>query len=574
MSGNSLERVLETIKEINVTLGWGALVVCSCRCLNVLLERHYVERLGAWNCLPRFGATIPHEGGLIQVQAIEFGAPKLSFASATTCDRRVQVILPILSGTYRRESLSADDKLHYFAVNESMGFVVKIDIDLDIVAGRERQVLSLDLSNAVNMQCNLGLGDEADEALTAELLRWFQNLQHYQSRFVLMEADSQGDDGWTPTQARVYTQSAPGAQATEAANHGEGAVLMFFKVKGRARDGLAPTSFFPYLVVDDDGVERYPMIMVLDRALDHFPGQLWDKLTLRPEPFRFAEQARHQPFDTALFGRLVTQGLMLTVDEPAHTVRVDSEYPFILRDQQGEAVNASRWTVSGLEGQSGPYGEINPKQGLYRSMSPEQLKHEDSVIVVTANLFRDDREYRASVRVRVSLDLFELRPEVVIVTPGTPVELQTVGQGPGYRWKLLDEHHGRLQVRDFKQATFIPDAVVNKKGLVIQQIRVDSDRFPRFSIVMANGAPLLAVQPDVFRRVDYRETLQLEEQDPSFISQAKRRWTLFGVGELSEDGRFTAPPNGAPAFSVVTCEIEHHGVVLATGYNVLRIGRP
>ncbi|UBM26640.1 hypothetical protein K8374_06605 [Pseudomonas sp. p1(2021b)] len=574
MSGNSLERVLETMKEINVTLGWGALVVYSRGCLNALIERHYVERLGQWNCLPRFDATIEREdGGLTHAQAIEFGVPTLSFASATTGDNRVQVSLPILSGAYRHESLRADDKLHYFLINEAMGFTLDVDVALDVAVIAGHHVLRLDLRNALDARCNLGLGAVYDERLAFELLRWLGNLEVFQSQFALVEIDSQGEDGWTPTEVRLYTQAAPAAQAS---GHGDGALLMFLKVKGRGREGLAPTPSFPYLL-PDDGSERCPVTVVLDRSLDHLPGDVLGKLSYQPMPYAFAERTRHEPFDTAVFGSLVPQGLILTVAKPRHTLQVGTSHRFVLHDQHGTPVEASYWSVGGLGGlggQPGEYGEIDHKTGLYRAMSLEQLKREDPVIVVNAKLYRDDKVYSASLRVRIAIDLFVLQPEVAIVAPTRSIDLQLAGPGPGYRWTLLDEPHGRLVQHNSKQATFVPDAVVSRKGLAVQQIRVDNYPPRRFSIVMSNGPQLLSIQSEAFRKLGYRESLHLQEQDPSFMPEAKRRWSLFGIGELSEDGRFTAPPNGTPGFSVVTCEIEHQGVVLATGYNVLQIGRP
>lgn len=573
MSGNSLEHVLETMETINVTLGWGALAVYSRGCLNEVLEHHYLQRLGDWNSLPRFAANIRREdGSRTQLQAIEFGVPRLSFASATTQDRRVQVTLPILSGVYRHESPSADEKLQYFVIDESMGLAVDVDVSFDVVAGRGRQLLMLDLCKAVETRCNLGPGGMNDAHLAAELLRWFGNLKDFQSQFVLAEADSQGGDYWTPTEVRVYTQAAPGAEASEALTHGDGALLMFFKVKGRTRDGLAPSADFPFLVVDEMQGQHYPVTVVLDRGLSHLSGNLLDKLSFPPVPSAFVEQARYEPFDTALFGGLVAQEAVFTVDAPEHPVLAGSSHRFIVRDQHGQPVEATRWSVSGLEGQSGEYGDFD-REGVYQAASLERLKREDPVIVVTARLYRDGMVYQASRRARVATDVFELQPEVAITAPTAPIDLHLSGAGTSLPWDVLDERHGRLERHNDTQATFVPDAIVGRKGLAVQQVRVCSEHGPRFSIVLANGSQLLSVRPEVFRKVDYRESLRLEEQDVNFMPEATRRWRLFGVGTLSEDGCFTAPSSGAPAFSVVTCEIEQHGVVLATGYNVLQVGR-
>ncbi|HGY9624878.1 TPA: hypothetical protein ACOJM5_001216 [Pseudomonas putida] len=572
MSGNSIEHVLETMKAINVTLGWGALAVYNRSCMNDLLKRHYLERLHDLRSLPLFEAMIDPDGqGRTQVQAIEFGMPTLSFATASAGGRRVQVTLPILSGTYRREGQYADGEQHYFVINEAMGYAVQADVDLEVLSYKERWGLVLDLRNVSRVRCNLGV---ADDRLAAELARWFRDLPDYQSQFALVNVDRQGDEPWTPTGMRVYTQAAPGSQAPDAANHGQGALLVFFKVKARAREGFAPTDTFPYLVVDEQGIEPYPAALVQDRALNHLQGSLSQKLWYQPSPYGFAERARHVPFDTVMFGDLLPLGPSFTVEAPRYTMMVGRSYDFIMRDQHGKAVQASRWTVSGLDASgSGEYGHIDAKDGRYRFESVERLKPGGQAIMVTAELYQDGMFYKASARARVSVEFFELQPEVAFISPKAPIELQMAGVGPGYAWRLLGERNGQLQLHNFKQATFIPDAAAKRKGLVIQQVGVDSKHRRRFSIVMANGPQLLSVRPGVFRKVGYRDSLRLEEQDTSFMPEAKRCWRLFGVGELSEDGLFTAPASGAPGFSVVTCEIEHGGVVLATGYNVLEVGR-
>ncbi|MBF8791894.1 hypothetical protein IRZ70_03660 [Pseudomonas monteilii] len=575
MSGNSLEHVLETMKEINVTLGWGALAVYSRGCLNDLLERHYLERLRDLRSLPLYEATIDHEGhSRTQVQALEFGAPTLSFANATAGGRRVQVTLPILSGSYRREAQSDDDKRHYFVINETMGFALQVDVDLGVATYRDRQIIMLDLRNALHARCNLGHEGVTDDRLATALLRWLGDLPEYQSEFGLVSVDCQGNEPWTPIGVQAYTQAAPGSQASDASNHGQGALLAFFKVKARGSDGLVPTDVFPYLVVDEQGGERYPVTLVQDRSLAHLQGSLSEKLSYPPSPYGFTERARHVPFDTVMFGDLLPLGASFTVEAPRFTMPVGQTHYFILRDQHGQEVRATRWTVTGLgEASAGEYGHIDAKEGRYRFSPVERLKPGGQVIVVTAHLYRDGMFYKASARARVSVQLFELQPEVEFITSKASVELQIAGAGPGYPWRLLGERNGQLLQHSTKQAAFIPSAAAKRKGLAIQQVRVDSDHRRRASIVMDNGTQLLTVQPQVWRKVGYLESLRLEEQDTDFMPEAKRRWTLFGVGELSEDGLFTAPASGAPGFCVATCEIEHQGVVLATGYNVLQIGR-
>ena len=623
---NSIEHVLSRMREASVTLGWGAVAVYSRGRLNRLLQQQYFERLGGSRDLPllsldlttrpRRGAAlldgrnepanltavsvkhtaesqlhvamdiqvdnaldsewVPGPSSAVHLSGIEFGTPLLSFSNASMNNSRARLTMNIIAGTCTSTNKDGGKLFSVFNFSESTNVQLEIDVNLAVVTGsvdRRGRVL-LDISKGSKLRCNLFAKDFAlNQQLNTRLADWFSELPARCSVFELGSINLNGYQPLTPTHFILRTQAAPGAALRIAANYGDGAVLVFIRVRADASDGVKPTKEFPYLLPDGDYSATLVVAEHLRDKLSEVDLVLLNSL-LFPASHEFVERVRHTPRDLAVFGNINPLRTTLTIQPSGRVVHAGEQVQFTLYDGQGKKVNASRWRIAGLTNHTlATQGSISAK-GLYSAPDINQIGHESLTVMVTAAFDEGGKTFIASERLQVTFERLQLIPRVVSFSPNEQeISLGAWQSGDGGRidWSLVGPQEGQLGVSDGGlNAVFKPFPDTLLRPLAVQQLQAAGSGRGMASLVMVNGQQLLGIEPRFVPRLQ-RQTTTLLRDTSGMLSTLPKRWrVLAGTGKVDSEGRFTASDEADTHSSVVTCEVLKQGVRYATDYSVVQ----
>lgn len=587
MSDNSLESLLEHMKEGGVTQGWGALSIFNRGRLNRLLEQQYIQRFDGYSFLPPLSGRI--EGGdkendYVELENIALGQPLLSFNTASLTNSTAVLTMNIMAGRYSASHQSpgaAKTLLSAFTITEPQGFTLEMDIDLSMVVGEiDRQgKVRLNLAEGVNFRCNLAGNDEVANARFAKFFQQsFEALPPHRSVFQLGMLDFNGYSRLTPKSFRILTQAAPGAKARGTLNFGDGAVVVFIRLQGNTADGrFPPTGDFPYLIPDDqesDGSDRYSASLILSEAmLPYLEGGQLDVLNnlLFPGENVFEERERHAPRDLAVFGNISAKQTRIALEPAFKTLKAGGTEQFTLRNWKGEVIQASSWRAVSLQSHTAE-GHGTIAGGLYTAASPALIGHDTLHVVVTAEYENAGTTYTASALLLVVFDGMTVAPRVAtypMKVQSQPVVLKasTLGNA-SVTWKLLAPEYGTL-TQGGNEVRFSPDARAKTKGLVVQQVEASGAEKRQSALLLVNAQQLLRVDPPYVPAVRKSVQVQLKE-DATLLPNVPRRWKVIsGGGSVDASGRFTAPAQGTTSSTVVQCTIVRNGVVFSSGYSVI-----
>jgi len=581
MSGNSLENVLARLDRRRITLGWGAIAAFSRSRLNSLLRDQYLQRLSTLQFLPLLNADVEHNDYIRTrsvLRKLEFGAPLLSFTTASLRDSKAQLTFPIVAGNYLCQSPLAENLLTRFTIDEAMGYWLVMDIDLSLVVGEvdRRGRVTLDLAQATEFRCNLaGDNEPVNALLAAAVSEHFGQLPHHRGRFELGMLDFAGYSPLTPTRFRILTQAAPGAQVMGADNYGDGAVLTFIQLQANEAPGQLPTSSFPYLIPDDrdaEDRERYTAAVVVDRVmLEHVTDDRVDVLAslLFPASHAFVEHERYTPHDLAIFGSIEVLPSVLSID-PAFTVMgAGEQQQFTLRDQTGKTVPASNWHAVSRQSHSVAGDGVIDANGLYRSPALSDIGYSSLTIVISAEY----QGQQATAQLLVKFEQTQIAPRVAVFAPQTSMELGAVMRGgEAVEWTLQGVKRGELDRSQGARVMFMPETLANKRLLSVQQVQGRGKEQRQAALIMLNGLQSVVLEPARALHLQHGQSIAIVEREPGLLPRARRRWQLIGPGTLDDNGVYTAPLDDQQGTSVVTCEVVQNGVVLAAGYSLLEVG--
>lgn len=569
---NSMQQLLERMREGSVTEGWGAVAAYSRSRLNRLLEQQYLARLEDNSYLPPFSEVLSGQavGEKVKVQRLEFGEPLLSFSSASMQNSRATLTMNIVSGTL--DTLGA--LISSTVVSEALGLWVQLEVDLKTVTGEVDRYgrVSLDLSRAATVSSNLfEHTPRLNALLTAALQDWLRALPARHAVFELGTVDFSGYDPLAPTRFIIRTQAAPGAKIRGAQNHGDGAVLVFIQLRANAHEGLRPGTDFPYLIPDGD----YSATLVLNQDLLHHASDEGLELLARllfPELNAFIKREDHTPRDRALFGNIDPLRTQLTLEPALGAVIVAGErQQFTLRDGFGQPVTtAVNWqAVSPQSHTQAGHGIIDAK-GLYQAPAAADMGDELLTVIVTAEHEEAGQTYRAAARLLVCAAHLLVTPSAGAYRPQAQ-GLDVWNAGPeAVSFELLEPRLGELATLDDKSARFVPYRQTQRRLLAVQQVQASAGEQRNAALIMVNGEPLLALEPPFVPRLGHGSTTQLSEVNHIMPGQARRWRMLAGPGSVTPSGQFQASAQQQPQSNVVACEVVHNGVVFASGYSVLK----
>ncbi|MGX1017617.1 hypothetical protein AB7M33_000293 [Pseudomonas sp. Y3 TE3536] len=570
---NSLAQLLAHMSKGSVTLGWGAVAAYSRQRLNQLLERQYFTRLKENTYLPPFSDSLTGKnvGDSLKIQGLGFGSPLLSFDSASMSDSKATVTMNIIKGTVITTGALISD----IKITEAAMYWLEMEVDLETVVGEVDPYgrVTLNLAKGASFKTNLLEEDEDfNQLLIKALESWMHEMPARCAMFDLGTVDFKGYEPLTPKRFILRTQAAPGARVRGASNQGDGAVLMFIRLRDNTVDGQSPDDSFPYLLPDGD----YSATLVLNKdMLSHASDEGLELLAslLFPELNAFVKKEDHVPLDLAVFGNIDPLRTSLTV-EPAQraVIAAGKQQPFVLYDGEGKPLTASRWSaVSPQSNTPEGHGKID-KNGLYTAPSQEDMGEEIQTIIVIAEYDEGDNTYSAAARLLVTYEGLLVTPSAVAFRPArhaAGVDVWNAGEEP-VGWELLEPPMGELATLGERHARFSPHRRALKRTLTVQEVQAAASEQRNAALIMVNGQPLVTLEPPFVPKLAYGGSIQLNDVQRIMPNEPRRWRVLGGAGSVTPSGQFTASAQHKPQSNVVACEVVRNGVVFAAGYSVLK----
>lgn len=570
---NSMAQLLARMRQGPITLGWGAVAAYSRSRLNNLLEQQYLARLVDNSYLPpftqRLASNLP--GDTVELQRLGFGAPLLSFSNASLSGSKALLRLNLVSG----DIITTGQLVSSTVVTEAQGLWVELELDLETVTGEIDRYgrVTLNLAHGARFASNLFEHDSnLYPQLIAALETWMHGLPARYAVFELGTVDFSHYDELAPTRFIIRTQAAPGAKVRGALNHGDGAVLVFIQLRGRASSGNLPDDSFPYLIPDGD----YSATLVLHKdLLGHASEQGLELLArlLFPQLNAFVKKEDHTPLDRALFGNIdPTQSHFTLTPALGAVIAAGGSLQFTLRDGNGNPVAATAWhAVSPQSHTAAGHGSISG-QGLYRAPLAGDMGREVVTVIVTAEHAKPGVTYRAAARLHVMAEALLVTPSAGAYRPQQQdqgLDVWNAGLG-ATAFELLEPRLGELAALDDKHARFVPHPHTRRRVLAVQQVQASAGEQRDAALILANGQPLLGLAPSFVPSLAHGGTTQLNDINRIMPNQPRRWRVLAGPGSVSPSGLFQASAQQPSQSNVVACEVVHNGVLFATGYSVLK----
>lgn len=583
---NSLQDLLARMRSESVALGWGAVAAFGRAQLNRLLEEQYLSWLNDSRFIPPMTGFLyvnPDRTESVQLDSLLLGKPVLSFASATLDRSRVTVTMNLIGGTYTAMSTPVTGVprlLSHFSIAEDMGFRIEMHIDLGQIEGEvdKRGRVTLDLAGDPKLKCNLGEFPAVQNKIAEFIQGFLAALPDDRRLFQLGLFDFSGYNPLSPTGFYIRTQKAPGS-----GDSGEGAVLLFIRLKARDENGQGlPTegSNFPFLIPDDkDGAGQplYSASLVINQQwlelVDETQLDVLKNLLFPGDNF-FVEtaQGRHTPFDMLILGNVKAAAEHVAVEPPFVSMRGSKTQQFTARRSNGSAVTAD-WTVTNLINPLS-VGTITPRGGLYSSPAATRIGRERQPVMVTATYTVDGRQRSSSAMVLGVFESMSVSPRVCASGVGSsvekiPVRVTTV-TGGDLVWPTLAPVQGTLTVVNNNLAMYTPP-LTQTEPLQLVRIKVQ-DRSSReeieANIVLLGSGHDLQVDPPFVPAITQSGSVYLHIDD---ALKPYATWFVHGEGEVSAEGMFTAPAFTTSRISVVRCDLTIGGSVFMRGYSVIQL---
>jgi hypothetical protein len=240
MMSTTTSDILTTLSGKTKTLGWDAVVAYDRNSINHLLEQQYVSRLAAGTHFPPVSWSNTLD--TLRLENVTLGTPLVSFENATILNSRAMATLEFTDGTISELNTFGQVTRHT-RLRPGMGYGLKLSVDLTAGQGsvdQEGKVL-IDFS-----QGTITVVEGINEP-PAELLSYFSAwLASTQVIYEVGQISPQAmGTGLTPQNFIIRTQP-----ASDAAETGNGAALLFVATEVTPAGGTMPTSTYPWLIPD------------------------------------------------------------------------------------------------------------------------------------------------------------------------------------------------------------------------------------------------------------------------------------------------------------------------------------
>ncbi|KIH80637.1 hypothetical protein UCMB321_5611 [Pseudomonas batumici] len=577
----------------SVTAGWGAISVFNRTRLNRLLQQQFVTGFNELSFLPPVSGHIYlnfERTVWAELDSIVLSKPLLSFEEASLTNSKATLTLFVMSGAYTVFQKAVSEPpvmMSSLTVSEQQGFKVTLEVDLTMTPGvvDHRGLVTLDLARGVKFMCTLADDKYAEEQrFIGQLIQeHFQRLPAHKRVFALGMLDFTGYNPLTPTSFEIRTQAAPGAKIARASNYGDGAVVVFIKLRANEFSGtIPPAETFPFLIPSDQdgsGNDLYSASLVVSSELrEHVEEDRLDVLhsLLFPGENVFEETSRHTPHDLLVVGNIAPTLTSIELDSLFQYVKAGGSHTFHVRQSGKTLLNADdvSWSARSIN-TIGSAGTITA--GRYQAVIPQQLGKETVRNVVTASYVDpvSQRVHRASALVMVTLEALAVSPMVStawVTDARTPITFKaSVNSGAAPIWSQPEL--GSL-VATGTTAIYTPPATFDG-SVALEKIKVQDAQTGESieaTVVLLRGRHMLTVEPSYVTGLGRSASVQLSaegEHDAIY-----EQWRVVGgdaFGTVDESGHFTAPAQITSPVSVVTCEVVAQGTVFLRGFSVIRL---
>lgn len=598
MSTHSLEALLEKLENISVTLGWGAVAAFSRERVNLMLEQQFTAAFTA----SRFIAPCSGEVDKFRLTDIVFGAPVLSFETASLGGAAATLTIPLLAGSYRQSEGAvgrSPSVISGTSIRSHSGTALTMDIDLEQVTSDSDNTgrIAIDLGKASNPTCSL-VSDPATQKRIGEFfLAYLRKQPKHKTTYVLGLVDGGNYAPLNPVKFAIRTQPAPGATQAGARNAGDGAVLVFMKLQGYDDEGQFPGADFPYLIPDDvfNGKPVYSASLFVTRWLSHFVNDAnlaVLKTSVLPAGYSFVEASggRYTPNDIAMFGHLAATRSNVLIEPQVSDIDMLKSLSFTARRGDDSAVTGVSWSASCLNSPLSP-GEIS-SSGNYTALNYAFGTPSVRMTTVTARYTENGQPAEASAFLLVRYQGLGLEPLVSTCAQGAAaVTLLATGDGAdaALGWTLLEPNLGAVAASGgVGQAKYTPPSA-GGVPLVAQRIEARNQAAgvsAEAAVVLLATPTTLPIEPPFvgsvfgmgevsFEVPEQAARRMLDEAGATSADDVFWRWSVVGEGTVVGNGRtarFTPPATRtANTLSILVCEMLGPDVDYVCGYAAVQM---
>ncbi|MFA0994514.1 MULTISPECIES: imidazole glycerol phosphate synthase subunit hisF [Pseudomonas syringae group] len=300
MANNTLESISDWMKDPlnNVMLGWDSIAVMARHEVNYLLREEYISRFSSNTYLSPISGEVTLVGGRSKESIHDFilDAPRLAFFNNDLNKSHASLTCAILGGTQVTMTNNVDtwEAVRVIRVDPLQGPRLTLDLSLDSVPGivdLEGRV-SLDLKESDNFILTFAETID-DRKLGGNFFKeWFKTLPDNKRVWTLAFIGAGNEEQMRPQSFKIRTQTNPAASFDRAApDYGDGAVLVFIRMRGSEEGGDIPVQY-RYLIPDDAG-KNYSATVLFD-------SKRLAKVALRVEPITDALSALLDYYDFTL----------------------------------------------------------------------------------------------------------------------------------------------------------------------------------------------------------------------------------------------------------------------------------
>ncbi|MFJ4354107.1 hypothetical protein ACIPZ5_24860 [Pseudomonas sp. NPDC089428] len=554
MAVNTKSALLTELAKGPRDYGWGAILALGRDTLTALLQNTFSDRLSRNDFIPPIAGSYyldERQNDQVIFEGLMFGPPSLSFEQASGQSNKVVVQMELIAGRCENWSVAPGTVKHLRRIHRLVpGLGQRLEFTANLVIlpleapGEKQLQFALDLSSATDPRCKLS--SEAAEPMGKFMLKQLMAQSAFKQPFVFMTAVPHCKDAFTIVDVSPITQRAPEGAGTGSSPESDGAALFLLHMSGTTKRGSTPGAM-PYLLPRkvDSVAENMGAALLVSKLR----GQIATEQTRRicsqlvlPGGQTLDVSDVHHPHDLIGFGGLKASARMAWLSPGLSSIAAGERVTFTTNGAQ-----MYDWQARDI---SFPRAAGSATDKAYQARPVEESGSAQRVTVVTAKVSEEADAAARSALVIESVEPLTISPRVASWYPNYPDEIVLrASGGSGLKWKLLETEFGTIvyDPNDPREATFKPTRLDNPPFVRVQRIEVsEGDKTGHATIVLFGVGHVLNVKPNPVPRIVPGAT-----QSFSLPEDAPADWRLFGPGEISAKGEYTAPATTDEEASVV-----------------------
>ncbi|WP_338460206.1 hypothetical protein [Pseudomonas sp. TE3-3-F2023] len=554
MAVNTKSALLSELGKGPMNYDWGAVLALGRDTLTVLLQNTFSDRLSQNDFIPPIaGSYYLDERRYDQLifEGLMFGPPSLSFEQASGQTNKVVVQMELIAGRCENWSVAPGTVKHLRRIHrlvpglgQRLEFLANLVI-LPVEAPGERQLqFALDLGSATNPSCKLS--SEAAEPMGEFMLKQLMAQSAFKQPFVFLTSMPHFKDAFSVVDITPITQRAPEGAGTGSSPESDGAALFLMQMSGTRERGFIPGAM-PYLLPRkvDSVAENVGAALLVSKLRAQIATEqsrrICSQLVL-PGGQTLDVSEEYRPYDLIGFGDLKANARMAWLSPGLSSIAAGERVTFTTNGAQ-----MYDWQARDI---SFPRAAGSATDKAYQARPVEESGSAQRVTVVTAKVSGEADAAARSALVIESVEPLTISPRVTTWYPNYSDEivLRATG-GSGLNWKLLGTEFGTIAYdrNDPREATFKPTRLDKPPFVRVQRLEVsEGDKTGHATIVLFGVGHVLDVEPYPVPRI-----VPGAIQRFRLPGDAPADWRVFGPGEISATGDYTAPASTDEEASVV-----------------------